>query len=532
MTDLTRLTNSTGDALSNPNEWTSADLLRGLPSRLHTIYEAPTAANPLHPAFVENGITWSYKDFASSVDAVAARLVALGIRPGDRVMIVSENSVAASAFVLAASKIDAWAIVTNPRLSPRELDQIHTHSGARRRFFMCSISPEAATHADRCGAASAPVGPYQDIGVGALNESASVEPVHADGSKQVAVLIYTSGTTGMPKGVMLSHHNLLFAARTSGLLRAMSPDDRVYAVLPMSHIVGLSIGLVSTLMFGATNVSIAKYGPAHLARSLAEDGITILSGVPAIYQSLLAYKTTAGISRLDKGRLRQIGVAGAPLDPALKKRVEQELGLPLQNAFGITECSPGISAVRSDDPRPDETVGKILPGVETRMLRADGNAASEGEIGELHVRGPNVMLGYYNAQDLTDKAIDRDGWFATGDLARFAGPFLYIVGRSKEMIIRSGFNVYPAEVEAVITEHASVLQSAVVGRPIDGNEEVVAFVQLVPGATVSPDELSEFVAPLLTAYKRPSRFIVLDAFPAGSTGKILKHRLKEMAAGI
>ena len=530
MTDLTKVADTSGNLMPSLDDWTSADLARGLPSRLHAVYERTVAINPRHPAFIENGVTWSYGEFAASVDEVAAAFRAIGIRPGDRVMIASENSVAASAFVLACGKIDAWAIVANPRLSPRELDQIHEHSGARRRFFMGGISPEAAAHAVRCGAASQSVGPFPDIGIGKLNESAIAEAVHAEGDKQVAALIYTSGTTGLPKGVMLSHHNLLFAARTSAAMRAMTPDDRIYGILPMSHIVGLSIGLVSTLMAGATNVAVAKYDPAHLVKSLDEDGISMLFGVPATYQRLLAYKTSAGLPRVAPGRLRSVSVAGAPLDLTLKGRVEKEFGLPLSNAFGITECSPGISGVRSDDPRSDDTVGKILPGIETRLVRPDGTPAAEGDVGEIHVRGPNVMLGYYKAKDLTDKAIDPEGWFASGDLARFSGPYLYIVGRAKEMIIRSGFNVYPAEVEAVINEHPAVLQSAVVGRAVDGNEEVIAFVQLVPGTTVEPDAFSQFVAPSLTAYKRPARFIVLDTFPAGSTGKILKHKLKEMAA--
>ena len=390
MTDLTKVVSTGGGHLVNPDEWTGADLLRGLPARLHMVLEATATANPGHPAFIESGVTWSYADFAASVVAVAADLVIMGIRPGDRIMIVSENSVAASAFVLAASRLDAWAIVTNPRLSDRELDQIYVHSGARRRFFMRGISTEATSHADRCLAASQAIGPYRDIGVGPLNDAANDEPVHPDGDKQVAVLIYTSGTTGMPKGVMLSHHNLMFAARSSGLLRALVPDDRVYGVLPMSHIIGLSIGLVSTMMFGATNVVVAKYDPAHLARSIANDGISILSGVPATYQRLLAHKITAGIARLPSGRLRLMSVAGAPLDLALKGRVEAEFGMPLTNAFGITECSPSISSVRNDDPRADDSVGKILPGIDTRIVRAGARLVADGGVGELHVRGPNA----------------------------------------------------------------------------------------------------------------------------------------------
>ena len=201
--------------------------------------------------------------------------------------------------------------------------------------------------------------------------------------------------------------------------------------------------------------------------------------------------------------------------------------MPLFNAFGITECSPGISGVRADGPRGDDSVGKIIAGVETRIVARDGAIVTNADIGELHVRGPNVMRGYYRAPDLTAKAIDPDGWFNTGDLARFEGEFLFIVGRTKEMIIRSGFNVYPAEVEAVISTHKAVVQCAVVGRQVDGNEEVVAFVQLLNGSDVTTEDLMAHIAPQLTSYKRPSEIILMDALPATSTGKLLKHKLAE-----
>jgi acyl-CoA synthetase (AMP-forming)/AMP-acid ligase II len=229
--------------------------------------------------------------------------------------------------------------------------------------------------------------------------------------------------------------------------------------------------------------------------------------------------------------LRLIAVAGAPLDLDLKLRVEREFGLPLSNGYGITECSPGISGVRFDKPRGDQAVGTLLPGVEARVRTLDGIPAAKGEIGELHVRGRNVMRGYYRAPQLTAKAIDSEGWFNTGDLARFDGDCLYIVGRTKEMIIRSGFNVYPAEVEAVLNSHPDVVQSAVVGRSVDGNEEVVAFVQLLQGSPMKADDLMAFINPQLTSYKRPSEIIMLDALPATSTGKILKHKLTESLHG-
>ncbi|MET4293143.1 long-chain acyl-CoA synthetase [Bradyrhizobium sp. LB8.2] len=497
-----------------------------VPRRIHDVTADHAADAPDRIALVEGVVGWSYRDLDRRVSETAAVLSSLGVRAGDRMIIVSENCISLAALLLAASRIDAWAIVANPRLSARELDQIRDHSGARRMFFASDVSKEAAAHASRLGAENRQLGQLPNIGVGPLNENATVEPVEADPAKQVAVLIYTSGTTGTPKGVMLSHDNLLISARTTAHFRKMDRDDKIYLVLPISHIVGISL-LIMTLMVGGTVRMVSKFDPAATAKALAEEGITILNGVPATYQRLLEYKSVSGLQRLDPGSLRLIAVAGAPLDLNLKSRVEQELGLPLLNGYGITECSPGISGVRFDAPRADQAVGTLLPGIEGRIRTLDGRPASKGEVGELHVRGRNVMRGYYRAPELTAKVIDSEGWFNTGDLARFDGDCLYIVGRTKEMIIRSGFNVYPAEVEAVLSSHKDVVQCAVVGRAADGNEDIVAFVQLLPGAQVTPADLMSFVRIQLTSYKRPSEIIVLDALPATSTGKILKHKLAE-----
>lgn len=497
-----------------------------LPLWLHDVIDRQLQRSPDRIALVDDGGSLSYRELDRAVKGTADALRALGIRGGDRVMIVSENCISLACLLLAASRLGTWAIVANPRLAPRELDQIGQHSGARRVFFTSDVSAEAAAHATRCGANVRDVGPLYGIGVSALNEDTLAEPVERDPADQVAVLIYTSGTTGQPKGVMLTHQNLLFSARTTADSRRLTEDDKVYVVLPISHIVGISLVLMS-LMRGATARLVTKYDPAELVKAMAKEGITILNGVPATYQRLLEYKAVAGIAKLDRGRLRLLGVAGAPLDPDLKKRVEAELGLPLLNGYGITECAPGISGVRIDEPRSDHAVGKLLPGVETRVVGRDGTTAENGEVGELHVRGLNVMRGYYRAPDLTAKAIDADGWFNTGDLARFEGDCLFIVGRTKEMIIRSGFNVYPAEIEAIISTHDAVVQCAVVGRPVEGNEEVVAFVQLLKGSKTSPQDLMAHVAPQLTSYKRPSEIIIVDALPATSAGKILKHKLAE-----
>jgi len=502
------------------------ELAASLPRRLHAVIDRFVAETPDHAAVAEDGVAWSYRDLDHRVREVARQLSALGIRAGDRMMIVSENCIALAALLLAASRLDAWAIVANPRLSPREIDQIRDHSGARRTFFTAAVSKEAAAHAARLGAATQPIGPLKKIGVSALNEATAPEPVDDNPAKQIAVLIYTSGTTGTPKGVMLSHENLLISAATTAHFRELDARDKVYVVLPISHIVGISL-LAMTLMVGGTVRLVSKYDPAALAMAIAKEGVTVLNGVPATYQRLLEYKALSGLKQLDRGSLRLIAVAGAPLDLALKSRVETEFGLPLSNGYGITECSPGISGVRFDAPRSDDAVGTVLPGVEARVRTLDGLPLGHGEVGELHVRGRNVMRGYYRAPELTAKVIDSEGWFNTGDLARFDGDCLYIVGRTKEMIIRSGFNVYPAEIEAVLSSHKDVVQSAVVGRPVEGNEEVVAFVQLIKGSNTTPEDLADFLRLELAAYKRPSEIILLAALPASSTGKILKHQLAQ-----
>jgi len=322
---------------------------------------------------------------------------------------------------------------------------------------------------------------------------------------------------------------VLFSARVVGSQRGVTPADRAYCVLPMSHIVGYSAILIASLMFGCTVQIVPRYDPAALVSAVADDGITLLFGVPATYQRLLEYKAVAGIAKRPRGKLRVLSVAGAPLDLTLKSEIEAEFGLPLLNSYGITECAPAISGVRAAAPRSDNAVGPLITGIEARLVQpGGGGAVAPGEVGELHVLGPNVMRGYYRAPETTAAAIDGDGWFNTGDLARFDGAVLFIVGRTKELIIRSGFNVYPAEVEGVLNEHAAVVQSAVIGRAVMGNEEVLAFVQLLPGSTVKPADLMAHAARQLAPYKRPCEIILLDALPSSSAGKILKHRLVEV----
>ena len=502
-------------------------VLAELPDRISDVIKPFARHSPDHPALVQGDVTWTYAELAAVVADTALILKLHDIRPGDRVMMVSENSLALVALILAASEIDAWSVVVNPRLSAREVDLIREHSGARRVFYTIEVSDAARQHAERHDADIAVLRALGTLGVGPLNRETMPEPVEADRSRQVAALVYTYGTTGNPKGVMLSHRNVLFSARVAGAQR--EPTDKVYCVLPISHIVGYSAILIASLMVGATVQLVPRYDPAALVSAIASDGITQMFGVPATYQRLLEYRAVTGSDRLPRGKLRRLAVAGAPLDLGLKSKIEAEFGLPLRNAYGITECAPAIAGVRAEMRRSDDAVGSLITGIEARLVKPGGGAIAPGEVGELHVRGPNVMRGYYRAPEATAAVIDADGWFNTGDLARFEDDILYIVGRTKELIIRSGFNVYPPEVEAVLNEHPAVVQSAVIGRSVPGNEEVVAYVELLPGSAATPADLMAHAARQLTPYKRPSEIIVLDALPAGSTGKILKHRLTETA---
>jgi acyl-CoA synthetase (AMP-forming)/AMP-acid ligase II len=210
--------------------------------------------------------------------------------------------------------------------------------------------------------------------------------------------------------------------------------------------------------------------------------------------------------------------------------VQALFGLPLHHGYGITECSPNIAQVRVDaPPRSDNSVGPMFPGVEARVIGSDGQPVPAGEVGELWVRGPNIMKGYYRAPEETAAAVDAEGWFNTRDLARFEGENLFIVGRTKDVIIRLGFNVYPAEVEAVLNAHPAVAQSAVIGRTTKADEEILAFVQPLPGSHLSEIDLAEYTAKHLAAYKRPSRILLVSNMPMTASGKIAKSDLGKIA---
>lgn len=498
--------------------------------RINEVVDDWAEKAPDHPALIESTGAWTYKELASAVSDTQSWLRELGVRAGDRVMIVGENCRAFVTILLAAAGLDAWPVLVNARLSAREVEQIRDHSRARRVFYTVSVSPQAADHAKQAGAVLEERDGFGSIGIGPLRGDAMPEPLDLNVSDRVAALIYTSGTTGLPKGVMLSHRNLLFMAEGSAKVRSVTPKDRVYGVLPMSHAVGLATVLLGSLTAGASVYLAPRFDPMTARVTLQKERITLLYGTPAIFNQLLQYAKLRKLSSLNLPELRIITSSGAPLDPATKAGIESIFGMVLHNGYGVTECSPTIAMTRPESPRKDTSIGAVFPGVEVKFVGSDGHEVPAGEVGELHVRGPNIMKGYYRAPEETAVAIDSDGWFNTRDLARLVDGNLVIVGRTKDLIVHQGFNVYPAEVEAVLNAHPAVAQSAVVGHTVGGDEEVVAFVQLVPDSQLTKIELADFAAQHLAKYKRPSQIIVVPSMPVTPTGKVIKGELLKLMA--
>ena len=499
-----------------------------VPRRIHEAFLPWAQSQPEAIALTDDLLTLRYGELPAAVATVAAQLTASGVRAGDRVLLIAENSVALAVCIMALSKLDAWSATVNARLSTREIDNFLEHSGARRALYFGLTSPAATAHAMARGAELQFWSIIGEIYMGELNALAEPEPVFPDAAHQPAVLVYTSGTTGAPKAVMLSHANLLFIGRNNQRLRDLGPGDTVYGVLPLSHVYGLSALLVASMISGAALLLVPRFSEQALAHALAMRGITVMHGAPPMYAKLLSWSEQTGTPLLSP-HLRVAQSGGAPLTLSLKEAFEKTFRVVLQNGYGMTEAAPSICQTRMEAPRADCSVGAAIPGIEVRLQGAE---LDEAGVGEIQVRGPNVMLGYYHAPELSAEALTDDGWLRTGDLARMDpdGAF-HVVGRSKELIIRSGFNVYPVEVEQVLNAHPNVVQSAVVGRAVEGNEEVVAFVEVAPDTKVSEEALRAFLRERLSPYKVPTQIVIMEQLPAAPTGKILKKELQRIAAG-
>ncbi len=503
---------------------TPEEITKSLPNRIDQRIRHWAAETPDNTAVLFEGRSYTYREFGQLIEKTKLRLVQLGVRRGDRVMLVCENALSLMCLIFALSELDAWAVIINARLGAREVDAIFDNCDPRLVLFTSGVSSEARQHGERFDAESPFLSELDEIRVSKVMDC-QPEAVFESGVEQVFVMIYTTGTTGAPKGVMLTHQNIGYIAAITGRLRQTKAGDNVYAVLPISHVFGLSSVVISAFFAGACVLPVPRFSTARVIASLASDGVTMLFGVPTLFVKILEYLKESH-NKLYIPDLRMIYAGGSPLDPTIKTDIENQFNLPLHNGYGLTESGPTLSLTRFYEPAMDNSVGPLLPGIETR-LRNEKNQTLEQETGELWVRGPNVMKGYFRAPDLTAIVKKDDGWLNTGDVARLdQSGNLYVIGRTKELIIRSGFNVYPQEVESVINTHPEVSVSAVIGNRIEGDEEIVAFVKLMPSSHLKTTDLMEFLKVRLTPYKRPGKIFLLDEMPASPSGKILLANLK------
>ena len=434
-------------------------------------------------------VTYAELDRASA--QVTRRLAAEGVRPGDRVALMVPNVPEFAAAYYGILRAGAIAVPVDVDLTRHELRTALADCGAA---LLIAWRELRSFHE-----------PAWLVAPGSFFDNA--EPVAAVEREagDTAVILYTSGTTGEPKGVELTHANLLANARVTADLFAYGGGDAVLAALPLAHAFGQSCTLNAPLLAGATVVLADRFG--------AGDGVTVLVGVPSMYARLLA----------DGGRgtsaLRLCVSGGAPLAPELLDASEQALGTRLLEGYGLTETSPVAAFNRLSDVRRPGSIGTPVDGVEMRLRD-----------GEIVVRGHNVMKGYWNRPEATRAVLSDDGWLRTGDLARIDGDgAFWIVGRRKELIIRDGRNVHPREVEDVLHGHPEVVEAAVLGvpDPLLG-EEVVACVVVAPGATVTEQELRDYARERTARYPRYVWFA--PALPHSRTGKVLKRAIVIPAA--
>jgi len=451
---------------------------------------------------------------------VAGGLRAHGVRPGDRVVVMTMN--APEVFISYRAIWRAGAVVTPVIFlqTPPELRHILTDSGATAAIISPELVDLFRAAADGLGITTFVLG--ENFAVLEAGQPAGIEPRADD---DLAALLYTGGTTGRAKGVMLSHRGLWESGRGIELVSRTTTTTRTLLPLPLSHAYGLIVA-IGGLHAERRRVSVLQrwFDPVGWLELVAEHKLETSPVVPAMLQLLLGQP----LGDYDLSSLQSFGSGGASLPPAVRAAAEKAFGVTVLQGYGCTESSAVISTESMLDHRAG-SVGKPAPHAEVAILDLDGNAVPAGADGEICVRGPGVMLGYWKDPELTAQTV-RDGWLHTGDVGRFdEDGFLYVVDRLKDLIIRGGFNVFPRDVEDVLLEHPAVQLAACVGRPdAEHGEEVVAVVQLVPGREVSGAELVEFARARMAKYKYPRQVTILDAVPLTSVGKINRKAVRDL----
>ncbi len=468
-------------------------------------------------------LEFTYAEFDAAAARVAKLLERAGVEPGDRVGLMLPNT---PAFAIAFYGIiyrGAVAVPMNPLLKAREVSYYLSNSGAKALFGSPAFADEASAGAAEVGAQCWLV---DDAGlmqlIADLPEHSPVER----GDDDVAVILHTSGTTGKPKGAMLTHANLNRNCEVSmRTLVQTGQDDVVMGCLPLFHVFGLTCGLNGSVLAGAMMTLIPRFDPRKALEVIERDAVTVFEGVPTMYSALLSVADQ--VSPEATRSLRTCVSGGAALPVQVLTDFEKGYGCTVLEGYGLSESSPVAAFNHPDRPRKAGSIGTPVEGVEMRVVDLDGVEVPQGEVGQIQIRGHNVMKGYWNLPDATKETITDDGWLNTGDVGRVdEDGYFYIVDRTKDMIIRGGYNVYPREIEEVLYEHPAVAEAAVIGIPHDSlGEEIGAAVALKEGAAVTPDDLRDYVKSRVAAYKYPRRVWLLDALPKGPTGKLLKREI-------
>jgi acyl-CoA synthetase (AMP-forming)/AMP-acid ligase II len=472
------------------------------------------AENPSGPAVADDYTDLDNSQFLAAVQRAAASLRGRGVSAGDVVAIMLPNTVSFVVSLFAAWRLGAAVTPINPSLTPTEVT--YQVSDATAKVLIVVTAPEFD--------AGAPVATTDELDRGLPTPGLLDPPQFPD--RRLALLIYTSGTTGRPKGVMLDHANLnaMCGAVIDGF--EMSPDDHSLLILPLFHVNGIVVSVLSPLLAGGRATIAGRFKVDTFFDRIERSRATYFSAVPTIYTMLCGLP--AGV-KPDTSSVRFAVCGAAPASVELLEGFESRYGIPIIEGYGLSEGSCASTVNPLTGQRKAGTVGLPLTGQMIRLIDAAGDSVPAGEAGEVVIKGPNVMRGYLNRPEETAKTIV-DGWLHTGDVGRFdEDGYLVLVDRAKDMIIRGGENIYPREIEAVVYGLPQIAEAAVVGRahPLYG-EEPVLFVSLHPDTTLGADAIREHLRGSLSKYKLPVEITIMDDLPKNAVGKIAKPALRQL----
>jgi long-chain acyl-CoA synthetase len=493
---------------------------------------------PDKPALLHQGTSITYGTLADRVRRAAGALLGLGLRPatadepGDRVGLLLVNSPQFVEAFHACAHAGFAAVPLNVGYTAAEVAHILADAGARAIVVSEPLLPvveEARAdlpdleHIVVAGAASPP--PGTRVWRFLVDESEPAEVNAAVDESTLAVLQYTSGTVGRPKGAMLTHGNLLANQRQMAQTRLkVEESDVVLCVLPTFHIYALQVAMAFPLARGASVLLLERFDAVQTLREVEQRRVTVIVGAPPMY---VAWLNTPGVAAADLHCVRYAVSGAAALPAVVLERFRDELGIAIYEGYGLTETSPLLTTVAMGEELRPGSVGRPVPDVEIRLVGERGEPVRRGDPGEVVVRGPNVFAGYWQQPEATAEVLDADGWFRTGDVGYAAEGNLHLVDRKKDLIIVSGFNVYPAEVEEVLARHPKVVHAAVVGIPHPYTGEAVkAFVVLADGAEGTEQELVDHCRGYLARFKTPEVIEFVDSLPLLPTGKVLRRELR------